>query len=129
MLRVQYILMSFLCCFLLVGCGPAAPDGNYSKLVYSALLPTEKDKVDVWSEDVLANGVLVKADKAIFWVDASSRVFALNKQGIAITDSQSGVTGATPQLLQNINRALAAAGKKRLNAQGGWKLFKWNDKK
>jgi hypothetical protein len=120
--------MSFLCCFLLAGCGPSAPDGNYSKLVYSALLPTEKDKVDVWSEDVLDNGVLVKADQGIFWVDASSRVFALNKEGIAITDSQSGVTDATPELLKNINRALAAAGKNRLNAQGGWKLFKWNDK-
>ena len=128
MLRIQYILVSCLCCILLSGCGPAAPDGNYCKLVYSVLLPTPKDKVDVWSEEFLANGVLVKADQAIFWVDADNRVFALNKQGIAITDSQSGVAGATPQLLRHVNSALVAAGKHRLNAQGGWKMFKWNDK-
>lgn len=128
MLRVKYILLSCLCCFLLVGCGTAEPEGNYCKLVYSVLLPTHKDKIDAWSEEVLADGVLVRADKAVFWVDTTNRVFALNQQGVDITDSQSGVTFATPMLLRQINNALAAAGKGRLNSQGGWKLFKWNSK-
>lgn len=128
MLRFQYILIGSLCCILLGGCGNTAPDGDYSKLVYSILLPTQKDKVDVWSQEALGNGVLVKADQAIFWVDGDNHVFALNKRGVAITDSQSGVASATPQLLSRINNALAAAGKDRLNTQGGWKLFKWNEK-
>lgn len=128
MLRVQYILLCCLCCILLSGCGNNVPDGNYSKLVYSVLLPTQKDKIDVWSEERLANGVLVKADNAIFWVDDDSHIFALNRPAVAITDAQSGVTSANLQLVRQINNALAAVGKGMLNTQGGWKLFKWNEK-
>ncbi|MEZ6852948.1 hypothetical protein [Halodesulfovibrio aestuarii] len=128
MLRVQYILISFLCCMLLAGCGDSAPDGAYSKLVYSIVLPTQRDKLDVWSEESVGDGVLVKADQAIFWVDADNHIFALNQQGVAITDAQSGVTYAPSHLLKQINNALVAAGKHMLNSQGGWHMFKWNNK-
>ncbi|WP_139296837.1 hypothetical protein [Halodesulfovibrio marinisediminis] len=92
------------------------------------MLPNQKDKVDVWSEDKLVDGVLVRADSGLFWVDAENHIFALNRKGVSMIDAQSGVSFAPVQLLRKVNDALIASGKGTLSSQGSWKLFKWNEK-
>ncbi|MCG8529336.1 MAG: hypothetical protein MI749_01600 [Desulfovibrionales bacterium] len=126
MLRLQILIMSAIACILLGGCGTSEPDQAFCKHVYSILKPTAKDNVDKWSELVLDDGVLVRADTALFWVDSRRRIFALNSKGRAITDAQSGISTASSVLVKNINSNLRAAGKNSLNSQGGWKFFKWN---
>ena len=128
MLRLHITVVSLVLCFLLTGCMNSEPDGAYCKLVYSVLHPVEKDTIDTWSEMELQDGVLVRADSAIFWVDWNSRIFTLNKKSVEITDAQSGIVSATPSLVRIVNTNLLSAGKRSLNSQGGWKFFKWNEK-
>ena len=128
MRRLHIIIATIILSFALTGCMSSEPDGEYCKLVYYVVHPSHKDDINKWSELHLQDGVLVKADKARFWIDWSSRVFALNRKGLEITDSQSGVYGATPDLLRVVDRNLVASGRRSLSAQGGWKFFKWNKK-
>lgn len=123
---IHFFVVGLLCSVVLAGCENSEPEGMYSKLVYSIILPTERGKIDKWSEVQLKRGVLVQADKAVFWVDADSRMFALNAEGVKIADPQSGTAHATPELLRSINRSLLAAGKRSIHTQGGWKYFQWN---
>ena len=123
---IHFFVVVLMCSVILAGCQNSEPEGAYCKLVYSVLLPTERSKIDKWAEVQLNKGVLVQADKAVFWIDEESRVFALNKDGVKITDSQSGTAHATPELLRSVNRSLMAAGKRSIHTQGGWKYFQWN---
>lgn len=127
MLRLKVLLLVAVLVVFISGCGSSEPEQAYCKHVYSILKPVAKDKVDKWSELHLDDGVLVRADAALFWVDAQSRIFALNSKGRKITDAQSGVPIASSNLLRNVNANLRAVGKRSLNAQGGWKFFKWNE--
>ncbi|MCT4533877.1 hypothetical protein [Halodesulfovibrio sp.] len=126
MMIYKYLLIISVCCMLLMGCRETLPEGECSRLVHSVVLPVEQEKIEVWSEEVLSDGVIVRADTAIFWVDNERRIFTLNKRAVDITDTRSELPFVTPQLLAHINRNLVSIGKRRLNAQGSWKYFKWN---
>lgn len=122
----KYLFIISLCCCLLVGCKAPLPEGDYCRLVYSVVLPVEQENIEEWSEEALSDGVIVRADTAIFWVDDERHIFTLNKRAVDITDTRNDLPFVTPQLLAHINRNLVSIGKRRLNAQGSWKYFKWN---
>ena len=126
-MRIIYLfIVVLLCSTMLAGCKNNEPEGIYSKLVYSIILPKERGKIDKWSEVHLSMGGLVRADKAAFWIDADSRMFVLNAEGVRIADPKSDVGHATPELIRSINRNLVAAGKRSIHALGRWKHFQWN---
>lgn len=125
---IHFFIVGLLCTLMLAGCESSEPVGRYSKLVYSIALPTERGKIDTWSELKLKRGVLVQADNAVFWVDADNRLFALNPEGVRIADPQSGTARATSELLEIVNQDLIAAGQRSIYTRGGWKNFQWNNR-